>query len=28
MHNKATGKLSLKKYCRFCRQHTIHKQTK
>ena len=27
-HNKATGKLSLKKFCRFCRKHTLHKQTK
>ncbi|MDY6904179.1 MAG: 50S ribosomal protein L33 [Thermodesulfobacteriota bacterium] len=28
--NKRTtpDKLSLKKYCRFCRQHTMHKETK
>jgi large subunit ribosomal protein L33 len=23
-----TDKLELKKYCRFCRQHTAHKETK
>jgi large subunit ribosomal protein L33 len=23
-----TEKLELKKYCRFCRQHTPHKETK
>jgi len=27
-YNKSEGKLSLKKYCRFCRKHTEHKQTK
>ncbi|OQX62913.1 MAG: 50S ribosomal protein L33 [Desulfococcus sp. 4484_241] len=28
--NKRTtpDKLELKKYCRFCRQHTVHKETK
>jgi len=26
--NKVEGKLELKKYCRFCRKHTAHKQTK
>ncbi|MGB9629290.1 MAG: 50S ribosomal protein L33 [Thermodesulfobacteriota bacterium] len=28
--NKRTtpDKLELKKYCRFCRKHTIHKETK
>ncbi|MBN2688232.1 MAG: 50S ribosomal protein L33 [Deltaproteobacteria bacterium] len=28
--NKRTmqGRLELKKYCRFCRIHTIHKETK
>jgi large subunit ribosomal protein L33 len=28
--NKKTseGKLELKKYCRFCRKHTVHKETK
>ncbi|MDY6823600.1 MAG: 50S ribosomal protein L33 [Thermodesulfobacteriota bacterium] len=28
--NKRTtpDKLTLKKYCRFCRQHTMHKETK
>ncbi len=25
---KKPDKLSLKKYCRFCRTHTIHKETK
>ncbi len=24
----ATGKLETKKYCRFCRKHTVHKETK
>jgi len=23
-----TDKLELKKYCRFCRNHTVHKETK
>ena len=23
-----TEKLSLKKYCRFCKKHTVHKETK
>jgi large subunit ribosomal protein L33 len=23
---KTTGKLELKKYCRFCRKHTPHKE--
>jgi large subunit ribosomal protein L33 len=23
-----TDKLELKKYCRFCRTHTVHKETK
>jgi large subunit ribosomal protein L33 len=23
---KQTTKLQLKKYCRFCRQHTLHKE--
>ncbi len=23
-----TGKLELKKYCRSCRKHTLHKETK
>jgi len=28
--NKRTtqGKLELKKYCRFCRTHTLHKESK
>ncbi len=28
--NKRTtpDKLELRKYCRFCRQHTVHKETK
>ncbi|HEU19058.1 MAG TPA: 50S ribosomal protein L33 [Deltaproteobacteria bacterium] len=28
--NKRTmqGRLELKKYCRFCRAHTLHKETK
>ena len=25
---KTTDKLELKKYCPFCRTHTIHKETK
>jgi len=25
---KTTGRLELKKYCRFCRKHTPHKETK
>ena len=30
MKNKknTTGKLELKKYCKFCRLHTVHKETK
>jgi large subunit ribosomal protein L33 len=30
MKNKRTtpDKLELKKYCRFCRSHTVHKETK
>ncbi len=30
MKNKknTTGKLELKKYCRSCRKHTLHKETK
>ena len=24
----ATGKLALKKYCKFCRKHTEHKEKK
>jgi len=24
---KQTTKLQLKKYCRFCRRHTLHKET-
>ena len=30
MKNKknTTEKLELKKYCRFCRSHTVHKETK
>ncbi|MDI7260711.1 MAG: 50S ribosomal protein L33 [Thermodesulfobacteriota bacterium] len=30
MKNKRTtpDKLELKKYCRFCRRHTVHKETK
>ncbi|MBN2468395.1 MAG: 50S ribosomal protein L33 [Deltaproteobacteria bacterium] len=28
-NKKATPKkLELKKYCRFCREHTLHKETK
>ena len=23
-----TGRLELKKYCRFCRKHTAHRETK
>lgn len=23
-----TDKLELKKYCRFCRKHTVHRETK
>ena len=26
--NKAADKLELKKFCRSCRRHTVHKQTK
>ena len=25
---KTTGKLEFKKYCRWCRQHTKHKETR
>jgi len=25
---KTTHKLEFKKYCRFCRKHTLHKETK
>ncbi len=25
---RTTDRLSLKKYCRFCRSHTMHKETK
>jgi len=25
---KTTDKLQLKKYCRFCRKHTLHKEGK
>lgn len=25
---KTTGKLEFKKYCRFCRVHTSHKETR
>ncbi|HEX5035654.1 MAG TPA: 50S ribosomal protein L33 [bacterium] len=25
---KTQGKLEMKKYCRFCRKHTSHKETK
>lgn len=25
---KHPEKLSMKKYCRFCRKHTLHKETK
>ncbi|MCX6766036.1 MAG: 50S ribosomal protein L33 [Candidatus Moranbacteria bacterium] len=25
---KVKEKLELKKYCRFCRKHTLHKETK
>ncbi|HHT9119284.1 MAG TPA: 50S ribosomal protein L33 [Candidatus Hypogeohydataceae bacterium YC41] len=25
---RATGKLELKKYCRYCRKHTVHKEHK
>jgi large subunit ribosomal protein L33 len=30
MKNKknTTGKLEIKKYCRSCRKHTMHKETK
>jgi large subunit ribosomal protein L33 len=30
MKNKrtTTDKVELKKYCRFCRHHTLHKETK
>jgi large subunit ribosomal protein L33 len=30
MKNKrtTTDKVELKKYCRFCRHHTVHKETK
>jgi len=25
---KTTGKLEFKKYCRWCRTHTLHKETR
>ncbi len=25
---KTTERLELKKYCKFCRSHTVHKETK
>jgi large subunit ribosomal protein L33 len=25
---KQTGKISVKKYCKFCNKHTVHKETK
>ena len=25
---KTTGKLEMKKFCRHCRAHTVHKETK
>jgi large subunit ribosomal protein L33 len=25
---KQTGKISVKKYCKFCNEHTVHKETK
>jgi len=25
---RTTGKLEFKKYCRFCRKHTSHKETR
>ncbi|MDD5440107.1 MAG: 50S ribosomal protein L33 [Candidatus Omnitrophica bacterium] len=25
---KHTGRLELSKYCRFCKKHTLHKETK
>jgi len=25
---KTTGKLAFRKYCRFCRKHTAHKETR
>ncbi len=25
---KSTDKMQLKKYCRFCRKHTVHKEGK
>jgi len=25
---KTTGKLELKKFCRFCRRHTVHRESK
>ena len=25
---KATGRLEFKKYCRFCRSHTVHRESK
>lgn len=25
---KTTGKLEFKKYCRWCRQHKLHKETR
>ncbi len=23
-----TGRMELKKYCKFCKEHTVHKETK
>ena len=28
MKNKKTDRLEMKKYCRFCRKHTVHTETK
>ena len=25
---KTTGKFEMKKFCRFCRKHTVHKEAK
>ena len=27
-NKKTTGKLELKKYCKWCRKHTLHKEMK
>ncbi|HQD39184.1 MAG: 50S ribosomal protein L33 [Firmicutes bacterium] len=27
-NKKQTDRLSLKKYCKFCHQHTLHKETR